>query len=342
MQPFNGARRQVVTRLWEDLHDRFAKECGWQEKHRVELDGGVLEDVQRTVGRVIGDQRGSAFLGACDLGCKDGQRDAARIRSASGAPSGAFLLTLPGPTTTLGDDTFTVAGRHRLGVGVRSATRPPPCFCGAGCAATPDHAMICKSIAKMTQLRHDIVASAVRRVICRATLPSSAEPLYRNLRSQARSGEAEGQRRGDILVVMPSGSITIVDVVITHSPADSYVKAASQTTGAAAQKAEDRKKAEFRKFGDAGQYDFVGFGLESHGRLGKGAVNFLKQVGEVAAARGNLSRTAFVASAYREISCALQQGNGLMYGRSGFHLARANGRQFMPGCEVAVQDEAVV
>ena len=49
-----------------------------------------------------------------------------------------------------------------------------------------------------------------------------------------------------------------------------------------------------------------------------------------------MSKADFVASALREISCALQQGNALLYARSLFEVARAGGRQFMPGCEVPV------
>jgi hypothetical protein len=40
-------------------------------------------------------------------------------------------------------------------------------------------------------------------------------------------------------------------------------------------------------------------------------------------------------------SCALQRGLGLMYGRS-FNVARASGRQFMPGLDVPVQGEGLV
>ena len=36
-------------------------------------------------------------------------------------------------------------------------------------------------------------------------------------------------------------------------------------------------------------------------------------------------------SAFREVSCALQRGLGLQYGRALFNVARASGRQFMPG-----------
>ena len=69
---------------------------------------------------------------------------------------------------------------------------------------------------------------------------------------------------------------------------------------------------------------------------------FLKMLGEVAASQGMISQSAFVRSAYREISCALVRGNGLMYGRSLFNAARASGRSFLPGCDVPVQDEGLV
>ena len=37
-----------------------------------------------------------------------------------------------------------------------------------------------------------------------------------------------------------------------------------------------------------------------------------------------------------EVSCALQRGIGLMCARSNQNIARASGRQFMPGCDVPV------
>ena len=59
-----------------------------------------------------------------------------------------------------------------------------------------------------------------------------------------------------------------------------------------------------------------------------------------AAGQGNISKSAFVRSAYREVSCALQRGIGQQYARSTQNLARAAGRHFMPGCAVPVQEEA--
>ena len=39
-----------------------------------------------------------------------------------------------------------------------------------------DHVLMCKNVAKMTQMRHDIAVAAVRRVICRGSCPSVWSP----------------------------------------------------------------------------------------------------------------------------------------------------------------------
>jgi hypothetical protein len=226
-----------------------------------------------------------------------------------------------------------------LGLGASTTVSPHLCLCGAGDTATPDHAMVCKSVGKMTEMRNDVVSSAVRRVVCRADCASSMEPSYRHLR---HSGVA-GQRRGDVLVVLPSGQISIVDVVVTHPSQQAHINQACTRSGHAAAQAERSKVTEFRRIGDdASQYDFVPFAVESYGRLGALTQSFLKQLGVVAASRNSGSQAAFVRSAYREVSWALQRGLGLMHGRLLFNIARASGRQFIPGFDVPVQEEGVV
>ena len=131
-----------------------------------------------------------------------------------------------------------------------------------------------------------------------------------------------------------------MDVVVTHPARQDCLGQACTRAGLAAQRAEDGKVRAFRRFGDAGQYEFVPFALESYGRLGASGQSFLKRLGDIAAGRGNISKSAFVRSAYKEVSCALQRGIGLMYARSTLNIARASGRQFMPGCAVPVQEEA--
>ena len=340
-RPLAGARRAPLLALWQQVFDDCGTECRWPQQSRT-MDASAIRDVlplaQRDVGRCLGDRQGAAFLDGCDLDTPDGKRAAARLRSAAGAVASAWLITTPGETTALGDTAFVVGGRHRLGLGVPTTVSPPPCLCGAGCAASPDHAMVCKGVAKMTQMRHDIVASAVRRVVCRSSCSSSSEPSYRHLRASAQQGNATGMHRGDVLVVLPDGELSIMDIVVTHPAANSAVDSACSRTGAAAHKAEEGKKRAFRRHADAGQYAFVPFAVESFGCLGASAQSFLKRLGEVAASQGRIDKSAFVRSAYREISVALQRGNGLMYGKSLFAIARASGRSFLPGLDVPVQE----
>jgi hypothetical protein len=344
-RPFDGPNRGAFEESWLRLFDDFATDCGWAQAVRGlnAQSETLLPVVQRDVARCLADRRAAALLRSCDCTTDAGKRDAARLRSGASATASAWLMATPGPTTRLGDETFVVCGRHRMGLGAPTTVDPPPCLCGAGCASTPDHAMLCKNVAKMTQMRHDIVVSAVRRVISRASCPSSLEPSYRPLQQPgALQGAGPGQRRGDIMAVLPGGQISMVDVVVTHPARQDCLGQACVRNGIAAQRSEDRKVREFRQFGDAGQYEFVPFALESYGRLGASAQNFLKRLGDIGAGRANISKSAFVKSAYREVSCALQRGIGLMYARSNMNIARASGRHFMPGCDVPVQDEALL
>ena len=92
------------------------------------------------------------MLSSFDLDTTQGQRDAARLRSSSGGPAGAFLTAIPGGRMTVGNDMFVVSVWHRLGHHVPADVAPPPCKCRAGVAAEADHAMVCEKVAKMTQM----------------------------------------------------------------------------------------------------------------------------------------------------------------------------------------------
>lgn len=378
-RPFDGPSRVTFQESWQELFADCATDCGWPQTVQGITENSlqsVLPVVQRDVSRCVADRKAKAFLGACDCNTNLGKRDAARLRSAASAPASAWITATPGPTTRLGDETFVVCARHRMGLGVPTTVEAPPCLCGAGCASTPDHAMLCKSVSGMRQMRHDIVVSAVRRVICRASCASSLEPQYRRLappvapqqqvgaQQQRQGAQAQpaaaggghaaqaapvppaqqqqadpGLRRGDIMAILPGGQIVIIDAVVAHTARQDRLGQACKRTGHAVQQAEKGKVEDFKKFGDAGQYEFVPFGVETYGRLGVSAQSFLKRLGEIAAGRGNISKSAFQRSAYKEISCALQRGIGQEYARCTQNIARASGRQFMPGCAVPVQDE---
>ena len=98
------------------------------------------------------------------------------------------------------------------------------------------------------------------------------------------------------------------------------------------------KMREFRLHGDGAGYDFVPLATESFGRLGKAAARFLSDLGEVAARDGRASKGAFVRSALATVSCALCRGNARVYRHAMCAVACAVGRQFLPGCDVPVDE----
>jgi hypothetical protein len=62
------------------------------------------------------------------------------------------------------------------------------------------------------------------RILGECTPPaSSMEPSYRHLRATAQQGDGTGLHRGDVLVVLPDGELSIVDVVVTHPAGQSAV-----------------------------------------------------------------------------------------------------------------------
>ena len=161
--------------------------------------------MQREVSRSMADRQGRALLESCDCTAAPGKRDAARLRSAVSAPASAWLTATPRPTTRMGDETFVLGGRHRVGLEIPTSVDVPPCLCGAAGASTPDHPMLCKHVAKMTQMRHDIVVSAVCRVISRAACPSSLEPSYRALAAPQQPVAQPPQQRAAQAVPAAAG-----------------------------------------------------------------------------------------------------------------------------------------
>ena len=116
------------------------------------------------------------MLSGFNLDTTQGQRDAARLRSSFGGPAGAFLTAIPGGRMSLGDNMFVVSVWHRLGHHVPADVAPPPCNCSAGVATEADHAMVCEKVAKMTQMRHDSLANALRLVVSACSCRSATGP----------------------------------------------------------------------------------------------------------------------------------------------------------------------
>jgi hypothetical protein len=130
----------------------------------------------------------------------------------------------------------------------------------------------------------------------------------------------------------------MVDVTVTHPLGVNALSAASRTDGSAAAAAETRKVSDWQQFADSPQYEFVPFAVETYGRLGPKAVQHIRELGEIAASSGRISKSVFVMNAYKLIACTVQKGNSLMYAQSLTAIARATGQHFMPGLDVPVED----
>ena len=177
---------------------------------------GVLQLVTRE-----GDDACQAdMLSSFDLNTTQGQRDAARHRSSSGGLAGAFLTAIPGGRMTLGNDMSVVSLWHRRGPMFPPTWPPPPCKCRAGVAAEADHAMVCEKVAKMTPMRHDNLANALRLVFSACSCHSAVEPRHGVM--AGKKGMVKFQRRGDIVAVLPLLELAAKDAVLAHAPAKSH------------------------------------------------------------------------------------------------------------------------
>ena len=320
-QPFSGAARPALLAAWHGVHAFGDASSEWGPG-ALELPSQFVADdlpiMQTVISRLVGDQAGVAFLAECVMTTAAGERntagerEAARIRSAANGPASAWITAVPvAITTRLPDADFVMAGRHLLGLGVPTSIALPPCECGSPDSLLPEHPPACKCNAGHNTMRHNLVTSVWRRKMQQAGCATSLEPMYNGLvtgnAGNARGGDA-GQRRGDILCVMPDGRVVVLDCVVTHPTAASYVKHASRETGWAAARAEREKKQKFDAFGQGAAFDFCPLAMESYGRLGVQASRFLSALGDLAASGGGVSKAMFVRQARQELSCALCRG----------------------------------
>ena len=152
-----------------------------------------------------------------------------------------------------------------------------------------------------------------------------------------RDVAAAGQKRGDVLTIMPDGHVTSLDVVVTHPAAPTYFRRAARESGSAALRHEQDKRREWESsVGGGGGYDFVPVAVETYGRLVAEASRFLSKLGDIVAQTGALSKAKFVRSAHQRISCAVVRGNAAVYYQAMTMLVRQNGRAYSPGLSVPV------
>ena len=75
--------------------------------------------------------------------------------------------------------------------------------------------MACEKVAKMTQMRHENPAKALRLVVSACSCKSAAEPRYRALGKRM----VECQRRVEIVAVLPRVELAAVAVVVAFAAA---------------------------------------------------------------------------------------------------------------------------
>ena len=243
LSPLQGGGGVSVWERWRSFHALYAEQCKWDTAAKVlpteylDTKNGLL-GAQQLVRRKGDDACHADMLSSLDLVTTQGQRVAARLRTSSRVPAGAFLTAIPGGRMTLSNDMFVVSVWPRLGHHVPADVAPPPCQWSAGVAAEADHAMVCEKVVKMTQLqmRLDTLAIALRLVVSACSCHSAAEPRYRAL--AGKKGMVECQFRGDIVAVLPRLELAAVDVVVAHASAKSYATQAAKTAGWTAAKAE--------------------------------------------------------------------------------------------------------
>jgi hypothetical protein len=136
-------------------------------------------------------------------------------------------------------------------------------------------------------LCHDTLKGILRRIIYRAGVASSLEPILRRLPSQAAGGAPayDDGARGDILLVLRD-AVTVADVADIHPQGVAALTAASGTPGAAVAHRDAQKVASYGTLEPHGHL-FVPFSVEPSSRLGAPAMKLLHKLGDEAAGGAN-------------------------------------------------------
>jgi hypothetical protein len=347
-----GALGPAYAALWASLHDHCSdpdflagmsaaglRTPVWAPEHRAispEVIEKVLPSAQKAFHRAEAAHRSQALLASLDPALQ--RRDLARIRSLCCRPAGIWMDTTPyHESVRLGDYEVSSGLRHLLGLPYLPLNAPSMlCACARRVYVEDyDHFMVCGTQASRHFL-HERVAIATRDLIKLAGMASSREPRIRDLPggTGARHAERPGARADVILNLEPHG-ITALDISIIHPSADSYSLAAAVTPGAAAARRDAQKTAAYAT-ADPNGYHFIPFTVESYGRLGKPAMQFLKKLAEVAARAPGVhafDESRFVEGALRTVSVAVCKGVAML-GRQGAQRFPANfGLNYAPGLD---------
>ena len=127
-------------------------------------------------------------------------------------------------------------------------------------------------------------------------------------RKEEAKGRQAGRRRFDLLI-WGLGRPIAVDVTVRHSLAPSHVQACARDEEAVLREAEAEKE-EYRGLADQIGADFYAFAVETTGRLGSGALAFIRRVIQEGARFKNVDAPKEVVNGiYRTVAVALARGN---------------------------------
>jgi hypothetical protein len=159
------------------------------------------------------------------------------------------------------------------------------------------HGLSCRSSAGR-QSRHAAVNDIIARSLRSAEIPSLREPP---------GCSHEDGKRPDGLTLIPwsRGRSLVWDFTCVDTFAASYVLDTANYSGAAAVKAEERKRRKYDFL--LGRYHFVPVAVETSGVWGKEGLKFIRQIGQrISSLSGELKSTCFL---LQRVSIAVQRGN---------------------------------
>ncbi len=220
----------------------------------------------------------------------------ARLLAAFRKESGAWLNALPCAPLGLAMDDSTV----RIAVGLRLGTplcHPHICVCGESVDQFGTHGL-CFIKKGGTFSRHSALNDILRRAFSKLHVPTLLEPpnMFRT----------DG-KRADGLTLMPwsKGRSLVWDATCSDTLCKSYVTSTSRNAGAAAAKAETRKRDLYAEL--PSQYQFVPFAVETLGSFGDDALKLVHDLGgRLRSVSGDGRETSWL---IQRVSLAIQRGN---------------------------------
>ena len=132
-------------------------------------------------------------------------------------------------------------------------------------------------------------------------------------------------------------ALTVIDVLVVHPAAATYVNAAASAEGSAAAVRAQAKCVQYEN-SDPLDSAFVLWSTDTFGRLGKPAMAMLNKLAECALAGGVVFKDGLVVNTFREISVRLCRGNCVLYKQSRYALACVSGKTFCADADKSTSD----